>query len=176
MNGMDKTFKKIPRAPQASAGIAAPASSAGTSRRRFAGLREKLGVCQWFHYEDYPSVELSLKTLADLRVKHLRTGIYWADVLRPGGKAGYDWQMKRLKESGLEVLLSVWHTPPSIAEGSACNGQPKRLRDYADFIDLVITEYGDCFHHLELWNEPNNCLKWDFPTFDPQWRKFGEMI
>jgi CDP-paratose 2-epimerase len=186
---MDKTFKKTPRAKAGTSvmrstrrsparrapGPTAPAS-ASPSLRRFPGLREKFGVCQWFHYEDYASVDLALKLLRDLRVKHLRTGISWADFLRPGGKAWYDWQMERLKESGLEVLLSIWHTPPSIAEGSACNGPPMRLRDYADFIDLVITEYGDCFHQLELWNEPNNRLKWDFPNFDPQWRKFGEMI
>ena len=59
---------------------------------------------------------------------------------------------------------------------SACNGPPIRLRDYADFIDHVITLYGHQFHHLELWNEPNNRLKWDFPRFDPQWHLFAEMI
>jgi CDP-paratose 2-epimerase len=40
----------------------------------------------------------------------------------------------------------------------------------------LITEYGDAFGALELWNEPNNRYKWDFPNHDPQWRKFGEMI
>jgi CDP-paratose 2-epimerase len=29
---------------------------------------------------------------------------------------------------------------------------------------------------LELWNEPNNRFKWDFPRFDPDWSKFAEMI
>ena len=140
------------------------------------GLREKLGLCQWFHYEDYESVEQTILLMAELNVRHLRTGISWADFLRPGGQKWYDWQMKALRDSGLEVLLSIWHTPPSISEGNACNAPPKRLRDYADFIDLVITRYGDSFAALELWNEPNNRLKWDFPNFDPQWRKFGEMI
>jgi CDP-paratose 2-epimerase len=73
-------------------------------------------------------------------------------------------------------MLSIWHTPPSISEGDACNAPPKRLRDYADFIDRVMTDYGDAFADLELWNEPNNRYKWDFPRFDPMWRKFGEMI
>ena len=139
-------------------------------------LRDKLGVCQWFHYGDRRSVEDAVDLLGELGVRHLRTGISWADYYRDGGKAWYDWQMKALADSGVEVLLSVWHTPPSISEGEACNAPPKRLQDYADFIDTVITDYGEAFAHLELWNEPNNRLKWDFPKFDPSWRRFGEMI
>ena len=137
-------------------------------------LREKIGVCQWFHYEDRAQVERVARAMHELNLKHLRTGISWADFYRRGGKRWYDWQMNAL--SDFDVLLSVWHTPPSIAQGGVCNGPPKRLRDYADFIDHRITEYDGLFTHLELWNEPNNRLKWDFARFDPEWRQFGEMI
>src|SRR5690606_17144255 len=105
---------------------------------------------------------------------HLRTGISWADFHRPEGRQWYDWQMRQLE--GFEVRLSVWHTPPSIAEGSACASPPRCLADYGDFIGQVIDLYGHQFADLELWNEPNNLYKWDFAQFDPQWRKFGEMI
>ena len=151
-----------------------PPQSRSVSQRP--GLREKLGVCQWFHFEDYRSVERSVALMNELGLRHLRTGVSWADYYRPGGKAWYDWQMKALADAGVEVLLSVWHTPPSISEGNACNSPPKRLRDYADFIDLLVSEYGQQFASLELWNEPNNRLKWDFKSFDPWWKKFGEMI
>jgi CDP-paratose 2-epimerase len=137
-------------------------------------LRDRLGVCQWFHFEDEQRLEQTVELLHELGVRLLRTGISWADFHRPGGKAWYDRQMQAVRE--FDVLLSIWHTPMSIAEGPSCAAPPRRLRDYADFIDLVITEYGDCFGQLELWNEPNNRLKWDFPTYDPQWRKFGAMI
>ncbi|HEX8324803.1 MAG TPA: hypothetical protein VF595_12920 [Tepidisphaeraceae bacterium] len=139
-------------------------------------LRDTFGFCQWFHYEDRFAVTRTIDLMHELGAKHLRTGISWADYVRPEGRAWYDWQMARLRESGLDVLLSVWHTPPSIAEAAACNAPPRRLRDYADFIDTIITDYGDAFTALELWNEPNNRLKWDFPRLDPHWRKFGEMI
>jgi CDP-paratose 2-epimerase len=145
-----------------------------TSRARPGGTSETLGVCQWFHYQDYESVERSRAVLRELGVRLLRTGISWADFYRPGGREWYDWQMNQLRE--FEILLSVWHTPPSISEGTACNSPPRRLRDYADFIDQIITLYTGQFHQLELWNEPNNRYKWDFPNFDPQWRKFAEMI
>jgi glutathione S-transferase len=77
---------------------------------------------------------------------------------------------------GFDVLLSIWHTPPSIAAGGTCASPPRRLRDFADFIDQVIDEYGDRFESLELWNEPNNRLKWSSPSFDPDWRLFGDMV
>lgn len=139
-------------------------------------LRQRLGVCQWFHFQERAEVERSIALLAELNIKHLRTGISWADYYRPGGPRWYDWQMRRLADAGLEVLLSVWHTPPSISEGHACNTPPRRLRDYADFIDIVIRRYGGQFAALELWNEPNNRYKWDFRRFDPTWSKFAEMI
>jgi CDP-paratose 2-epimerase len=137
-------------------------------------LRDKLGVCQWFHFGDYGAVERTVDALHELNVRHLRTGISWADSHRPGAKRWFDWQMKQLAD--FDVLLSIWHTPPSISLDGTCNAPPRRLRDYADFIDRVITDYGDSFTHLELWNEPNNAYKWNFPRFDPQWKQFGEMI
>jgi CDP-paratose 2-epimerase len=137
-------------------------------------MRERLGICQWFHFQDYNAVERTVKLLQSLGVKHVRTGISWADFYRPGGRAWYDWQMMMLAE--FDVLLSVWHTPPSISEGNACNSPPKRLRDYSDFIDLIINQYAGWFDTLELWNEPNNRYKWNFERFDPWWHKFAEMI
>ena len=136
--------------------------------------RDHFGVCQWFHYQDYRDVERTVEALHDLGVRHLRTGIAWADLHRPGAKDWFDWQMEQIAE--FEVLLSVWHTPPSISEGGTPNSPPRRLRDYADTIDLILTNWGDSFTHLELWNEPNNAYKWDFPAHDPDWKKFGEMI
>lgn len=139
-------------------------------------LRDKLGICQWFHFEDYLELQRTVKVLQDLNILHFRTGISWADFYRPGGKQWYDYQMSVLQKAGVEVLLSVWHTPPSISEGDSCSSPPRRLQDYADFIDLVITEYGSTFSALELWNEPNNRRKWDFERYDHDWSKLGAML
>lgn len=137
-------------------------------------VRDKFGLCQWFHYEDHRAVERTVEMLHDLGVHHLRTGISWADWHRPRGRRWYRWQMEQLAD--FDVLLSIWHTPPSISENHSTSGPPRRLQDYADFIWTVTQEYGGSFSHLELWNEPNNRLKWAFPTCDPQWQKFGAMI
>jgi CDP-paratose 2-epimerase len=135
-----------------------------------------IGVCQWFHYEAYDDVDEAISLLHDLGVRHLRTGISWADYHRPGGKTWYDWQMARLREAGLDVLLSIWHTPPSLAEAPRCAAPPRRLEDYAEFVGQMIIEYGDAFSEVELWNEPNNLYKWDFAAHDPDWRKFATMV
>ena|SRR5688572_451249 len=82
--------------------------------------------------------------------------------------------MRQLED--FEVLLSVWQTPASISEAGAPNSPPRRLRDYADAIDMILTNWGERFAHLELWNEPNNRYKWSFPELDPDWRKFGAII
>lgn len=137
-------------------------------------LRDKLGVCQWFHYEAYADLDRARELLTELGVRHVRTGVSWADFHRPRGSAWYAHQMRTLAD--FEVLLSVWHTPPSIAAGGVCASPPRRLQDYADFIAQLIDEYGDSFTALELWNEPNNRYKWDFEQFDPEWRLFGEMV
>lgn len=133
-----------------------------------------LGICQWFHYHDYRGVEKAVELMHELGVRRLRTGVSWADFHRPGGRDWYRWQMDQLKD--FEVLLSVWHTPPSLAEGGVCAGPPRRLEDFSDFIWCVIDEYGDAFNDFELWNEPNNRLKWAFDQFDLDWRKFSRMI
>ncbi|MEX2494447.1 MAG: hypothetical protein WD448_00080 [Woeseia sp.] len=137
-------------------------------------LRDKLGICQWFHYEAHEDLERAVELLRELGIRHLRTGVSWADYHRPRGKAWYDRQMQVLGE--FDVLLSIWHTPPSIAAGSSCASPPRRLEDYADFVMELIQEYGDAFSCVELWNEPNNCYKWDFRRYDPGWKKFGAMV
>ena len=141
-----------------------------------AAARPTLGACQWFHYEAYDDVVAAVDLMHDLGLRHLRTGVSWADFHRPGGKAWYDWQMAALAEADLELLVSVWHTPPSIAEGGVCAGPPRRLEDYADFVGQLARDYGDAIEAVELWNEPNNLYKWDFRELDPGWRKFGRMV
>ena len=136
--------------------------------------RSKLGICQWFHYRDYDAVELACRLLDDLGVRHLRTGISWADDHRPDGRQWYAWMLNKLRR--YKILLSIWHTPPSIAEGAMCSGPPRRLEDFAEFIWRVNDDYGDLYQTLELWNEPNNRLKWNFPEFDPGWSKFARMV
>ena len=142
------------------------------------GVRDRFGVCQWFHFHDHALVEVSLDVLALLGVRHLRTGLSWADYHRPGGVGWYDFQMERLAAAELDVLLSIWHTPPSISmdpERGSASVPPARTRDYADFIDTVLDRWGDSFDTLELWNEPNNPYKWN-SDYDPDYARYAELV
>ena len=133
-----------------------------------------VGACQWFHYEDEATLDRAVELLRELGVRHLRTGISWADYHRAGGREWYDHQFDRLRE--FDLLVSIWHTPPSLSENGRCSGPPRRLKDYADFVWLALQRWGDRIGHVELWNEPNNRLKWDFENCDPRWDKFGRMV
>lgn len=139
-------------------------------------LREKIGLCQWFQFQDKALLNATINDLTALGIRHLRTGVSWADYHRAGGEKWYDYQMKALADAGLKVLLSIWHTPPSLSESGSCSGPPRRLLDYADFVGKIIERYHGMFDCLELWNEPNNRLKWNFVDYDRDWSKFAEMI
>lgn len=126
---------------------------------------DRLGICQWFHFEDHAALSRCAQWFRELGVRHVRSGISWADYHRPGGREWYEEMFSALQD--FEILLSVWHTPPSISETARCCGPPRRLLDYADFIDGIISNHGSSFRYLELWNEPNNRYKWDFVEADP---------
>src|SRR5215210_3276505 len=80
--------------------------------REFARHTPALGICQWFHFEDH-RLESGVRWLKDLGVKHLRTGLSWADSLRPGADAWFEKQMKALEP--FDVTLTFCFTPE--AEG-----------------------------------------------------------
>ncbi len=139
-------------------------------------MLEKLGICQWFHYRAHEDVRRAVRLMQELGVRHVRTGISWADFHRPRGQAWHDWLLRTLHDAGFELLVSVWHTPPSISVGGCCASPPRRLEDYAAFIGQVIETWGRQIAAIELWNEPNNLYKWDFNRFDPTWSRFARMV
>ena len=152
-------------------------SSANSTSRAWilgTGIRQRLGLCQWFHFNEKDLLRDTISDLAELGIRHLRTGISWADYHRPEGERWYDYQMETLADAGLKVLLSIWHTPPSLSESGSCYGPPRRVFDFADFIDEIVERYAGKFDYLELWKD--NRLKWNSVGCDPDWSRFAEMI
>jgi len=142
-------------------------------------LKQKLGICQWFHYEDRTAVESAVLHFGKLGVRHLRTDISWADASRPNGWKWYRWLYRELHSHGMQILPCVYLTPPSISENGNTNGPPQRLEDYADFIARCIDEVGQWIGpYIEHWNEPNNDIKWDqqFDPFEEGRKKQGSML
>src|SRR5438034_3595010 len=134
----------------------------------------ELGVLEWFDVGERERVRRVAGQLAALGVRHLRTGISWAEWHSSDGPEWYDWLLPTLAEE-LELLPCVLYTPPSRAVAPRPSSPPRRPRDFADFVDVLIDRYGDSFECVELWNEPNNLMEWDW-TLDPFWFRFAEMV
>ena len=132
-----------------------------------------LGFVEWFRPGETEHAEAVVRELQDAGIGHLRTQLSWADWHTPGGPEWYDWLLPRLAPFDLTVCAS--YTPPSISRTGRSSGAPVRLRDYADFIDVMLTRYGDYIGTVELWNEPNNLLDWDW-RIDPEHSLFSEMV
>lgn len=133
-----------------------------------------LGFLEWFRPGEYEEVRNAIEDLKKLGVKHLRTGISWADWYVEGTKEWYDWLFPELSKH-VEILPCFLYTPPSLGEMEKISAPPKDLKGFADFVDIIITNYGEHFEWVELWNEPNNKIEYDF-TMDYSWNKFSTMV
>lgn len=132
------------------------------------------GFVEWFRPGDRARVEAVLPALERTGASWLRTHISWADYHAPGGAQWYDWLLPRLARN-LELLPCIHYTPPSLSRTGRSSGAPRVLKDFADFTDLIMTRHGAHFEHIELWNEPNNLLDYDWRA-DPGYEAFCEMI
>jgi len=151
-----------------------PAGRARTPRGRTRRGNPELGVVQYFHFGDHGAVERALAALKELPVKRLRTSISWCDWVREGGEEWYRWLLPRLLER-TAVLPCFLYTPPQLGILPKTSSPPREPAAYGEFVEMVLRLYPDAFPHVELWNEPNNYIEWDW-TIDPEWRLFAEMI
>ncbi|SJZ93576.1 NAD-dependent epimerase/dehydratase family protein [Consotaella salsifontis] len=132
------------------------------------------GFVEWFRKGEHQRVERAVAGMVGMGAKRVRTHLSWAEYHEPDGRDWYDWLIPTLADK-LDVLPCVHYTPPSLSRTGRSSGAPVRLLDYPDFIDEVLTRYGHHFTHVELWNEPNNLLDWDW-RIDRDWNLFCEMI
>lgn len=148
------------------------------SRQANTGLSESVGrvvgLVEWFRVGQYEHVEEVLDDLAALGVRHLRTGVSWADWNTLVGREWYDWLFPTIA-ARVEFLPCVLYTPPSFGTVPSDAAPPRVLKHYADFIDTMITRYDRHFEWVELWNAPNNFNNWDW-RIDPHWHAFCEMV
>jgi beta-xylosidase len=96
------------------------------------------GICQWFHFEDH-RLESAVCWLKKLGVRHLRTGLSWADWLRPGAEAWFDRQMKALEP--FDVTLTFCFTPESAGVLPHHTSPPKDVKEFADFCGRMVRRY-----------------------------------
>ncbi len=138
------------------------------------GRSDEFGLVEWFAPGEHERVEASLERLRAVGCSRLRTHLSWAEYHAEGGRDWYDWLIPKLAGE-VDLLPSILYTPPSISETGRTSGPPRDLEALAAFVDEVIDRYGAHFTAIELWNEPNNLLDWDWRV-DPDWLKFCTMI
>jgi CDP-paratose 2-epimerase len=133
-----------------------------------------IGLVEWFRPGEYDHVDQVLADLKALGVTELRTGISWADYFTPAGKEWYTWLLPKLAQQ-VRVLPCFLYTPPSLGLAPRTSSPPANPKAYADFLDVFITDLGQHFEWVELWNEPNNKVEYDY-TLDHHWFLFAEMV
>lgn len=105
----------------------------------FPGYTPELGICQWFHFEDH-RLHASVEWLKRLGVKHLRTGLSWADYYRPGAMEWFDRQMKAIED--FDVTLTFCFTPQHKGIEPHHTSPPKEIGEFADFCVEMVKRYG----------------------------------
>ncbi len=106
--------------------------------RRFAEYTPAMGLCQWFHFED-PRLDDAVRWLERLGVTYLRTGLSWADSLRPGADAWFDRQMRALEK--FRVTVTYCFTPESCGLVPHHSSPPVDPHQYADFCERMTRRY-----------------------------------
>jgi CDP-paratose 2-epimerase len=134
----------------------------------------EVGVVQYFHIHDRDAVEHVLAGLDRLPVRQMRTAISWCDWMTEGGEEWYDWLLPQLLER-FEVIPCFLYTPPALGILPKTSSPPREPQLYGEFVEMVLERYAGRLEHVELWNEPNNYIEWDW-TIDPEWTIFAEMV
>ena len=104
----------------------------------FSAFTPELGICQWFHFED-PRLESGVRWLKQLGVRHVRTGLSWADSLRPDADAWFDTQMKALEP--FDVTLTFCFTPESCGKRPHHTAPPHCPEQFAEFCARMVKRY-----------------------------------
>ena len=98
----------------------------------------QIGICQWFHFED-PRLEDSVRWMKELGVSYIRTGLSWADSLRPNAEKWFDAQMKALEP--FEVTLTFCFTPEEKGIAPHHTSPPLNLEEFTEFCVRMVKRY-----------------------------------
>lgn len=106
--------------------------------REFHRFAPAMGICQWFHFEDH-RLDDAVRWLRELGVRHLRTGLSWADSFRPGAEAWFDRQMRALEP--FDVTLTFCFTPEHRGLRPHHTSPPVEPAEFADFCARMTRRY-----------------------------------
>jgi beta-xylosidase len=104
----------------------------------YADHARDMGLCQWFHYRDH-RLEEAVGWLRRLGVRHVRTGLSWADVFREDALDWFDRQMEALAE--FELTVTFCFTPEHRGLEPHHTSPPQVAEEFAEFCAAMIRRY-----------------------------------
>jgi beta-xylosidase len=105
---------------------------------RYAKVAGEMGLCQWFHYHDH-RLDDAVAWMKRLGVRHLRTGLSWADSFRPNALDWFDRQMEALQD--FEVTVTFCFTPEHRGIAPHHTSPPLVKEEFAEFCAGMIRRY-----------------------------------
>jgi beta-xylosidase len=106
--------------------------------KHFSDYTPELGICQWFHFEDH-RLDDAVRWMKRLGIRHLRTGLSWADSFRPDADSWFDRQMKALED--FDLTLTYCFTPEHCGVRPHHTSPPKCVEEFADFCARMTRRY-----------------------------------
>jgi beta-xylosidase len=119
-------------------GILRQDGSPKAAAREFENCTPDLGLCQWFHFEDH-RLDEAVQWMRRLGVRHLRTGLSWADSFRPNALAWFDRQMDALAE--FDVTVTFCFTPEHLGLAPHHSSPPRNPEQFAEFCASMVRRY-----------------------------------
>jgi beta-xylosidase len=104
----------------------------------YARVAGEMGLMQWFHFED-PRLNDAVAWMKRLGVKHLRTGLSWADSFRPNAVDWFDRQMEALAD--FDTTVTFCFTPEHLGVAPHHTSCAKDPQQFADFCAWMIDRY-----------------------------------
>jgi beta-xylosidase len=104
----------------------------------FAARTPALGLCQWFHFEDH-RLDAAVSWMKRLGVRHVRTGLSWADSFRPNALAWFDRQMRALED--FDVTVTFCFTPEHRGILPHHTSPPLVADEFAEFCAAMVRRY-----------------------------------
>src|SRR5205085_10728866 len=118
---------------------------------KFGAQTPVLGLCQWFHFEDHRLTD-AVSWMKRLGVRHLRTGLSWADSFRPNALDWFDRQMDALGD--FDVTVTFCFTPEHRGLAAHHTSAPLVSEEFADFCASMVDRYSDHVRPLNSNAEP----------------------
>lgn len=158
------------RPPDDTAVAAAPAATITSPATLIPGSikldRTQMGVQLYYNMPTDGWAAVMAQT-GQMRVDWVKLQANWA-YLQPDGSGQYETEFRLFEQhvetahnSGFKVMISIAKAPPWARNVNRNeDGPPDDPQHLVDFINLMLSNFGESIDAIEIWNEPNLIREW----------------